>query len=294
MKSRKIWVGVGTFIMVGGAVGAGNAPAATPAVSVRTLERASPGIPMPRLPASNLILAQHHGGGEEGGAGGEEGGEGGVGSLPPDLALAVRVALMRGHLLIGDDLVQQKQWAAALPHFLHPAEEIYPGMAEQLDGYRIAPFEKQLKALSDVVKARKGGADYKRTRAAVDSALDVADARLKDKQSANWAGFEIEAAVELLKIAGSEYGSSIEKGKFVKVVEYQDARGFILHAEQMVEAVAADLEKKDAAALKQVRASLVELKKGFPKAVPPKTPVQDTATVLSAISRIELAAGRLF
>ncbi len=289
MKTRKIWVGIGTFIMVGGAVGTTASVSAGPSVSVGSLMRASPSFPAPQAPPGGFILAQQHGGGEAG----ENGGEAGVGDLPPDLAFAVRIALIRGHLLIGDELVQLKQWAAALPHFLHPGEEIYKDLAEQLDAYKVAPFDRSLKALADVVKARKGGTDYARTRASVNSVLASADARLKEKQSAGWAGFQIEAAVEMLKIAGSEYGAAIDKGRIAKPVEYQDARGFITHADQMIEAVAADLEKKDAAALKQVRASLAELKKAFPKAMPPKTPIRDQASVLSDIARVELAAGRL-
>ena len=61
----------------------------------------------------------------------------------------------------------------------------------------------------------------------------------------------------------------------------------------MIESVAGDLQKKDAAALKEVRAGLVELKKAFPSAMPPKTPVKDAATVLGDVARIELAAGKL-
>jgi hypothetical protein len=35
------------------------------------------------------------------------------------------------------------------------------------------------------------------------------------------------------------------------------------------------------------------LKKAFPNAMPPKTPVKDVATVLAEVARIELAAGKL-
>ena len=61
----------------------------------------------------------------------------------------------------------------------------------------------------------------------------------------------------------------------------------------MIEAVAPALQKKDAAALKGVRAGLAELKKVFPAAVPPRMPVKDHATMLAIVSRIELAAGKL-
>ena len=56
---------------------------------------------------------------------------------------------------------------------------------------------------------------------------------------------------------------------------------------------AKELQKKDAAALKDVRAGLAELKKAFPSAMPPRTPVKDHAGLLAIIARIELSAGKL-
>ena len=72
---------------------------------------------------------------------------------------AVRIALLRGHLLVGDELVDQGQWNAALPHFLHPSEEIYGDIERQLADYRVPPFDAALAALTAAVKARKGGSD---------------------------------------------------------------------------------------------------------------------------------------
>jgi hypothetical protein len=61
----------------------------------------------------------------------------------------------------------------------------------------------------------------------------------------------------------------------------------------MIESVAPDLQKHDAAALREVRAGLTELKLAFPSPMPPRTPVKDHATVLGDVGRIELAAGKL-
>ena len=72
---------------------------------------------------------------------------------------------------------------------------------------------------------------------------------MKAKQ-ANWPGFVVEAAVEALKAAAGEYQQAIVGGRIAKPVEYQDARGFIWQAERMIESVAPDLQKKDAAALR--------------------------------------------
>jgi hypothetical protein len=205
----------------------------------------------------------------------------------------VRIALIRGHLLVGDELVKQQQWNAALPHFLHPGEEIYGDIKEELADYKVPPFDAALKSLADAVKAKKGGNDYTKALKAVNDALVAADAGMKAKQQANWPGFVVETAVETLKTATSEYQQAFVGGRIAKPVEYQDARGFIWQGDRMIESVAADLQKKDAAALSGVRAGLAELKKAFPSAIPPKTPVKDHAAVLGDVARIELAAGKL-
>ena len=90
-----------------------------------------------------------------------------------------------------------------------------------------------------------------------------------------------------------DYENAIVGRRIGKPVEYQDARGFIFEAERMIESVASGLEKKDAAALKEVRTRLAELKKVFPAAVPPRTPIKDHGAMLALVSRIELAASRL-
>ncbi len=61
----------------------------------------------------------------------------------------------------------------------------------------------------------------------------------------------------------------------------------------MIEGLAPALEKKDAAALKHVRDGFAELKKAWPAAMAPKTPVKDYAAVLGDVSRIELSIGKL-
>ena len=119
---------------------------------------------------------------------------------------------MRGHLLVGDELVKQQQWNAALPHFLHPTEELYGDIQGELAGYNVPPFDAALKALAEVVKARKGGADYAKALKRVNDALGAADVGMKARQS-NWPGFVVEAAVEALKTASGEYQAGDRRRK---------------------------------------------------------------------------------
>jgi hypothetical protein len=289
MKTKtKIWLGVGAFAVVGSGAAGPPGLAGTFASSVRmpsdlTTERTAY-----HAPGGAVVLAQHADHPQEAGEGGEARG---VSGLPPELAFAVRMALLRGHLLVGDELVKQQQWIAALPHFLHPTEELYGDLKDKLEEYKIAPFDGALKALSDVVKARKT-ADYAKAQTAVSDAIAKADTAMKDR-TGDWPGFVVETAVEAIKAATNEYKEAIVDGRLAKPVEYQDARGFVLQGERMIESVAGDLEKKNAEALAAVRAGIADLKKAFPTAMPPRTPVKDHAAVLSDVARIELAAAKL-
>jgi hypothetical protein len=290
MKTKtKIWLGVGAFAVVGTAGTSGLAGpvvmgAQAPAAHLTDAAHR-------RAPPGALLLAQHGDRPQPQGAEAGEGGQKGLTNLPPELAFATRIALLRGHLLIGDELVKQQQWSAALPHFLHPTEELYADLKDKLEEYKIAPFDAALKTLSDVVKARRT-ADYAKAKKSVDDALAAADAAMKDR-TGDWPGFVVETAVEAFKTATGDYKEAIVDGKLAKPVEYQDARGFILQGERMIESVAPDLEKKNPEALAAVRAGLAELKKAFPTAMPPRAPVKDHAAVLADVGSIELAAAKL-
>jgi hypothetical protein len=286
MKMKtKIWLGVGAFMVIETAATAGS-----PRPGPETFASPSARPHLPAAAASGAIrVAQQADHARDAGEGGEAGT---LARLPPELAFAVRTALLRGHLLVGDELVRQQQWNAALPHFLHPTEELYGDIQGELADYNVPPFDAALRALAQVVKTRKGGADYAKALKRVNDALAAADAGMKARQS-NWSGFVVEAAVETLKAASGEYQEAIVGGKIAKPVEYQDARGFVWEAERMIESVAADLQRQNAPALREVRAGMAELKLAFPSPMPPRMPVKDHATVLGDVARIELAAGKL-
>jgi hypothetical protein len=292
MKTKhKIWLGVGAVVAVGTAA-SGMAGKLAAGVSSGVGVHVGPtSAQMPHAHPDSFTLAQHaqHGTAEK--DAGEAGESMGIANLPPELAFATRVALLRGHLLVGDELVKQQYWSAALPHFLHPTEELYADLKEPLAEYKVAPFDGALKALADVVKSRRGG-DYAKAQKSVNDALAAVDGAMKDR-TGDWPGLVTEAAVEALKSATGEYKQAIIDGKFAKPVEYQDARGFVWQAERMIESVAPELEKKNAAALAEVRAGFADLKKAFPSPTPPRTPVKDPAAVIADVARIELAAGKL-
>jgi hypothetical protein len=288
----KIWLGVGAVVVGTGTIGGGSFATGlsiAPAPGKFVTDTA-----IPRTPSDGFILAQHdHAAPAQAPAAqGGEGGEGNaIANLPPELAFAVRIALIRGHLGVGDELVKQKQWNAALPHFLHPIEELYGDIRDVVSNYKTPQFEDALKTLADAVKA-KNSAAYAKALKPVNDAMAAADIGLMAKE-ADWPGFMAEAGIETIKTSAEEYMEALDGRRIVKPVEYQDARGFIWQGDRMIESVAPALQAKDAEALKQVRAGIVELKKIFPAPMPPRMAVEDHAALLAIIAKIELAAGKL-
>ncbi len=266
--SRRTWLGLGAAILI-------DAAASKVIAADAHKHAAAPAKPVPGS------------GGEGGEVGGERGGA--KAELKPSLRFARAIAFIRGHLLVGDELIRQGQWNAALPHFLHPLEEIYGGIAGDLATYGVRPFESALRALVQTVRARKLEA-YDGARALVAERLATADAGLA-KVEPDRVPFTVAVALEVLKQATEEYREAVERGRIAKAVEYQDARGFVWHAEALIESVSTELAAKDAEALAKTRTALTTLKAAWPTAVPPKKLVKDVSAVMGDVARVELYAG---
>ena len=211
--------------------------------------------------------------------------------LPKDVAFGRFVAQIRAHLATGDELVRQRNWVDAHPHFRFPSEEIYGVIREDLSSYRTPPFDRALKELARTVKVR-GLKQYPKALLKVESVLAATDTALKARQP-NWPHFVTQVAIATLKVAPDEYDDAVAKGRIVRPIGYQTARGFILQAERMIESVAGDLSTDQAAALGDIRAGFAQLKQGFGPVEPPKQPVLDYSAVTAIVARIELAAAKL-
>lgn len=200
------------------------------------------------------------------------------------------VELIRGHLLVGQELVALGLWDEALPHFLHPTEELYAGLEKYLKQHNIQPFQRELLALAQAVKAKRQGA-YEQALKVVDPKLEAALTTVKRFMNPP-AGYIMRTAAELLKVAQSEYATSIEEGRFVKPVEFQDGRGFMLRAERLIEQTAPVLMQQDADAIRRVRDQFARVKAVWPAPVPPEKPLMEPGVLSALVSDIELHVSR--
>ncbi len=202
--------------------------------------------------------------------------------------------LMRGHLLVGGELVAIERWDDALPHFLHPTEELYGLMERYIKLHKIAPFDRQLKQLAQAVKARN--------KAAYAQSLKVVDQRMSNAMTAfkrfmtglPFTSFTAQAVVETLKIAGAEYEAAIENGRFAQPVEYQDSRGFVIHAESVMTAQAAAFEAVDRHAYAELRRLFAEIKPAWPGPMPPEKVEISPAALSERIEAFAKQASRFY
>ena len=294
MKTRKIWLGLGAA-----ALSTTLSPLTPQAASSPTaIDAVSPST---HTHAVRLSEGHSHGAAKtDAAAKPDAGGEGGEGSaakvdadarLDPTLRFYRDIQLVRGHILVGNELVKSGLWADALPHFLHPVEELYDKLSPQLKTRKSKPFLQQLKALAQTVKAKNATA-YDAALAALNTRLDLVDTAMKTEKK-DWMPFAVETALETMRSAIGEYTESIADGKFTKAVEYQDSRGFVFQAERLLVSVNAPLTAKFPDAAAKLRTGLDELKTAWPAAVPPSAPVLEPSKVAATISKLELALGNV-
>ena len=159
-RTRKLWVGIGAASMVGIA---GTATGVTVANAQH---------------AGKHGASQVSGASEAGTGGALAPAQGGEAYLtdggPRDTRIRIYrdIALMRGHLLVGGELIEQDLWDEALPHFLHPTEELYGLMEHYIKLHKVTPLRPG---------AAGAGARPSRpsARAAYAQAAKVVDARLE-------------------------------------------------------------------------------------------------------------------
>ncbi|OKH19614.1 hypothetical protein [[Limnothrix rosea] IAM M-220] len=216
---------------------------------------------------------------------GGEGGEGGEGAASgnPDIDYMTALGLMKGHLMVAEELVAAGEFEQSEPHIGHPVEEIYGDIEDELPERGVEDFKDTLNAAHDIVKTSPESPELVTSLDASIAAVDGAIAQLGDEYLGE-PEFVMDVVKNLLVVAGEEYAASIADGVFVEAVEYQDSRGFVMYGEMLFEKVAGDLDADASAA---IATAFTDLKTAWPAPMPPETPVKTPQEVLNLIVEIE-------
>ncbi|MEG4229486.1 helix-hairpin-helix domain-containing protein [Microcoleus sp. N9_B2] len=213
---------------------------------------------------------------------------------PKDVDFMTKLGLMKGHLFVAKELLDQGKPDQAEPHIGHPVEEIYADVEDQLNERKIPEFKATLIKLQDLVKA--GAKDPAQVNAEFDTSMQAVDgaiAALPEAQRKD-PKFVLQVINGLLDTANSEYGAAVANGKISAIIEYQDSRGFVMYAEMLYKDIADQVAKASPEIDKAIVANMTELKTNWPTAIAPPAPIKTTEQVNQLVKTIESDSQKVF
>lgn len=209
-----------------------------------------------------------------------------------DVDYMTQLGLMRGHLMVAQELLAQGKPDQAEPHVGHPVEEIYSEVESQLAERNVKQFKTQLTEMHDLIKSNptdpKARTDLQASIAAVDQAIQALPATQRQSPE-----FVLQVINGLLDTAGSEYTAAIANGKIAEVIEYQDSRGFVMYASELYENVANQVAQEQPEAHKAIETNMTELMQAWPSATAPAAPKRTPEQVSQQIQTIEQNAQKV-
>lgn len=204
-----------------------------------------------------------------------------------DVDYVTKLGLMRGHLLVAQELLDQQKLDQAEPHIGHPVEEIYSDVESQLSERNVKDFKTTLTTLHDTVKASnpnpgKLQTNFAAAEQAVDTAMQAVPAT--ERQSP---ALVLQVINGLLDTADGEYSAAIANDKVVEVIEYQDSRGFVLEAQNLYKGISDQMAKQAPEAHQAIAKNLDQLATAWPAVTPPTKPVLAPTQVSQLVQAIE-------
>ncbi|NWF60896.1 MAG: helix-hairpin-helix domain-containing protein [Fischerella sp.] len=203
-----------------------------------------------------------------------------------DVDYMTKLGLMKGHLIVAQELLDQNQPKQAEPHIGHPVEEIYVDVEDQLNDRKVKEFKTTLVSLQDLVKSKPKDAKVKTDFTTSMQAVDGAIAALPENQRTQPA-FMLQVINGLLDAANSEYGAAVTDGKISAAIEYQDSRGFVQYSNDLYKGISSQVAKENPEADKTIQASMAQLTKNWPTVIPPAKPVNSPEEVTKLVKTIE-------
>lgn len=190
-----------------------------------------------------------------------------------DQDFMTNLGLIKGHLIVGKELLKLGEYEQAQPHFGHPVDEIYELLKPQLSARNLADFKQSLVVLFELVKFTPQDNKVMTQYDLVMKQLDQTIASLPENKQQS-PDFILKVIKNLLVTAQEEYNESIIDNQIVENIEYQDARGFVLYSDILYQNINKILAKKDSQLERKLSNSLTEIKQAFPTPLPPENPIK--------------------
>lgn len=278
-RNRKIWLGVGAFILTSGPAADANE---FRQAAIEGEISSSVGTPQSGIDLNN-VWAQAG----EGGEGGGEGGEGGinpetVGDDPAEYAIALQV--IAAHFDAGIAAYEGGEQEAGAQMFAHGLSEIYFVMEDTFKKRGVTTLGPKLEAAVQAAADKKPVSEVKRRFDDVLAALG--DAARRGPQPASPERLQAYILGELIDRAAAQYSLALEdKG----LEAYLDGLGFAIAADREAKTVLPSLRKSDNDAEAALANALKLVQRAYPGLQQSAKDNVSEADLLVAASRARLA-----
>lgn len=283
-KSRKIWIGVGAFVLAGGSA------ASLPAKSLPG-DAASVSAPRAQDDAASSTRQPHWQQFAQGGEGGE-GGEAGINvenAATDPVEYIVALQVIAAHYHAGLAAYQGKEQEAGAQMFAHGLSEIYFEMEDIFKKFGITDLGEKLEAAVAAANDKKPAAEVKKRVDAVLASLAAAE-KAAPKSSASREAVTAHVTAELIDRAAAQF-AVVQKDTNLEA--YLDGLGFAMAARDQAKSILPWLKKQDPAKEKTFSQALALVAEAYPGIKRPAKPKVTESALLSAASRTKLAASSL-
>ncbi|MDJ0601437.1 MAG: hypothetical protein QNJ37_21660 [Crocosphaera sp.] len=198
----------------------------------------------------------------------------------------VSLGLMKGHLMVAQQLIAEGKYEEAEPHVGHPVEELYGDIEPQLSKRNVTDFKTTLNQFHDGIKTNPKSEKMKELYESSMTAIDQAIAAVPPEKLESPETI-LPVMNGLLKTANAEYKAAIADNKIVELIEYQDSMGFVVYAEELYQPIAKTMSEKYPEKHEVITTTLEELKTAWPSVNAPDTPVMSPEKVDELVTKIQ-------
>ena len=209
-----------------------------------------------------------------------------------DVEYMSALGLMKGHLIVGKELLDLGKPEQAEPHMGHPVEEIYGEIEDELTRRNVPEFKSTMNQLQDLVKTAPQSPQVVDKYQAGMQAIDVAIAAVPEEQRQS-PKFVLEVITKLLEPADEEYKAAIIGDRIVEEIEYQDSRGFVFYAESLYQSIAPEMEQKNSQVHQTIVSTMKKLKKAWPSPISPEKSVMTPEQVSQMVNQIKTSSQKI-
>lgn len=212
--------------------------------------------------------------------------------LDSDVAFALRLHLLRGHMVAAKVLASQDRFKEAAAHTAHALLVSLPPLEPELARRGLPSMREELVAVNAAATAETGQVGL--LKAMRPAELEIwKDYDTIPEQRRQSVSFNLSLALLLFKEAAQQYEAAWQGVHLTHLHQFQNGYGFLLEARWLLARSLPTLRKQDVKVATTIEDAYLRLREAWPSIDPPPKPVMPYSTINGLVAAIEINANRL-